>query len=191
MKGMLTTKGRLIPKVEGILVLGMLAVAGCGNGATPSTSKSNSGLAVPIQVPDEVGAPMASAAAVLQREGFAIQETYPPTCRSGSFDYVVSESPNVVAEGGTVNLKGTCVTNGASLPTTATTVPRTPMPNVVGMTVFDAESVLNKSGFEVIGNANETCNGGATDYVTSQSPAAGTNAPNGSDATITGSCSSG
>ena len=49
-----------------------------------------------------------------------------------------------------------------------------PTPNYVGMSVWDAQNAPQTDKGWSISGANETCSGGATDYVVRQSPAAGT-----------------
>jgi len=64
---------------------------------------------------------------------------------------------------------------GASSPSSTTSPPVTaPTPNYVGMSVWEGENAPSIDHGWTVSGANETCNGGATDYVVSQTPAAGT-----------------
>jgi len=69
-----------------------------------------------------------------------------------------------------------CASAIAADSTTTTTAPpvTAPTPNFVGMSVWDAEQSPSVDNGWTVSGANETCDGGATDYVVSQSPAAGT-----------------
>jgi hypothetical protein len=190
MKMMLTHKAGLTATTVRVLVLSLLAIAGCGS--TGANHSAGPDLAVPLDVNNMVGWTMGDAVSALHNgeEGIGNKATFdvegPASCPRGQFDYVVWQTPNGSAP--PLTLRGACSVNGPTSTTPTTTIPTTPVPNVVGMTVFNAENALNSAGFEVAGGANETCNGGATDYVTSQSPKAGTSAADDSDVTITGSC---
>jgi hypothetical protein len=68
----------------------------------------------------------------------------------------------------------THATPAATPPTTAAPPVTAPTPNYVGMSVTAAENAPSTDNGWTVSGANETCDGGATDYVVSQSPAAGT-----------------
>jgi hypothetical protein len=72
--------------------------------------------------------------------------------------------------------EATCVSalRADSAPTTTTAPATAPTPNYVGMSVTAAESAPSTDNGWTVSGANETCDGGTTDYVVSQSPAAGT-----------------
>jgi hypothetical protein len=59
-------------------------------------------------------------------------------------------------------------------PATTTSPVTAPTPNYVDMSVTAAENAPSTDNGWTVSGANETCNGGATDYVVSQSPSAGT-----------------
>ena len=90
------------------------------------------------------------------------------------------------------NTGGTGTGNtGSGNSASTTTVPLIPTPNLVGMSIAAVSEDPNDGvTYLVTGAPNETCDGGATDYVVSQSPAAGTMETAPVPVALTGSCPS-
>lgn len=68
----------------------------------------------------------------------------------------------------------TCASATQVSPTTTSPPVRAPTPNYVGLSVTAAENAPSTDNGWTVSGANETCDDGTTDYVVSQSPAAGT-----------------
>lgn len=87
---------------------------------------------------------------------------------SGSQKSATSFNQDVGRALGATGSTGSGAPSSSSPPLTALT------PNYLGMSVWEAENAPSIDHGWTVSGANETCNGGATDYVVSQTPAAGT-----------------
>ena len=136
-----------------------------------NSNPSNTAAPTTVQVPAVVGESETNATATLTNRG--LKYTISHETSNEQSGTVLSENPSA----------GTTVNRGASVAlVVSSSVPQVSVPNVVGQTIASAESTLLAAGFQVSTNyVNNPANVGT---VTSETPAASTQAPKGSSVTL-------
>lgn len=115
-----------------------------------------------VEIPNVVGEDLESATAILKEAGFAVESNEQKSNKPKG--QVITQSPGAggkADKGSTIKL---VVSSGS---------PKVKVPNVVGMSLSDAEKALANAGFRY------DSSGEASDLVQSQSPAGGTTADQG------------